>query len=281
MTNRLAEELSRASSPISTVIGDLSHSSILNVMAGLKSPWLEIGNEAVSARAIADLISMGGGLSSLRPFDPVLTDALRGGLGDWRDQITPAMEWRNEEVRQNLYMTQGVDKNLTRFTPEAFDEISSAARFSIPIDTEALLDEEGVRAERAFRFLRQLELDVRQFIATCLENWFGQDWMLKGLPPGMLDRWIEKRNISIRNGQKECDPIQYADFGDYRIIIEKKDNWRDIFVHYFLRIEDIRESLQRLHPVRIATMHARIISLDDELLLMFESRRILKIVRRQ
>ena len=72
--------------------------------------------------------------------------------------------------------------------------------------------------------------------------------------------------------------IEYADFSDYRMIIERGDNWRSAFKSVFRRQEDVRESLQRLNPVRIATMHSRIVTLEDELLLIVETSRVLKAI---
>jgi hypothetical protein len=48
----------------------------------------------------------------------------------------------------------------------------------------------------------------------------------------------------------------------------------------FGRKEDVQESFLRLFPVRVCTMHARIILLDDELLLQVETRRILRAITR-
>ncbi len=42
----------------------------------------------------------------------------------------------------------------------------------------------------------------------------------------------------------------------------------------FRREEDVRESFQRLHPLRIATMHARLLTQDDEVFLSVEVKRI-------
>jgi hypothetical protein len=72
--------------------------------------------------------------------------------------------------------------------------------------------------------------------------------------------------------------IAYADFTDYEPIISRKDNWNDVFKLVFNQPESLRESLQRLYPVRLATMHARLITQDDQLLLYIETKRILKAI---
>src|SRR5687768_8923575 len=47
---------------------------------------------------------------------------------------------------------------------------------------------------------------------------------------------------------------------------------------FFGRPESVRESFQRLYPIRLDTMHARPITQDDELLLYVETRRLVKIL---
>ncbi|MEX0805198.1 MAG: hypothetical protein WD688_18030 [Candidatus Binatia bacterium] len=72
--------------------------------------------------------------------------------------------------------------------------------------------------------------------------------------------------------------IAYADFTDYERVICRGDNWRDVFAPFFRRPESLRESLQRLYPIRLDTMHARFITQDDELLLYVETRRLMGII---
>ena len=76
---------------------------------------------------------------------------------------------------------------------------------------------------------------------------------------------------------KESDPVR----GLQRLQAdhERNDNWREVFKPIFLRAEDVRESFQRLFSIRIATMHARVITMDDETLLRFETTRVLKAIR--
>lgn len=73
--------------------------------------------------------------------------------------------------------------------------------------------------------------------------------------------------------------IEYADFTDYIEIIKRADNWNEVFQIVFRRKDDVQEAFYRLFPIRLATMHARFITLDDELLLRAEVRRIQKVIR--
>ena len=105
---------------------------------------------------------------------------------------------------------------------------------------------------------------------------FGEKWVKQQTPQRTYESWLDKKEKAIKAGAPERPLIEYADFSDYRTIIERGDNWNAVFQPIFGRVEDVRESLQRLQPVRIATMHARWITLDDEALLIFETKRLLK-----
>ena len=72
--------------------------------------------------------------------------------------------------------------------------------------------------------------------------------------------------------------LAYADFTDYELIICRADNWREVFSQTFKRPESVRESFQRLYPIRICTMHARPITQDDELFLYVELRRLIGVI---
>jgi len=58
-------------------------------------------------------------------------------------------------------------------------------------------------------------------------------------------------------------------------IITRRDNWEAVFKPIFCRAESVIESFQRLYPIRICTMHARVITQDDELYLYVEVKRLL------
>jgi hypothetical protein len=94
----------------------------------------------------------------------------------------------------------------------------------------------------------------------------------------MFEEWRSKQDRAVEAGQPECPLIEYADFTQYKTIIERRDNWARVFKAVFRRPDDIRESFQRMFPLRIASMHARAIEPDDELLLMVETRRMLKAI---
>jgi hypothetical protein len=103
---------------------------------------------------------------------------------------------------------------------------------------------------------------------------FGDDWLRRQLPDGMLEAWEQKKTSALEKGDKEQLLIAYADFTDYIRIIERRDNWARVFKAIFKRQTDVQESFFRLFPVRVCTMHSRLITLEDELLLQVETRRV-------
>jgi hypothetical protein len=96
----------------------------------------------------------------------------------------------------------------------------------------------------------------------------------------VYDQWQEKKQAAEKGGAQVRPLIAYADFTDYERVICKGDNWRELFGAFFQRPETVRESFQRLYPIRLDTMHARPITQDDELLLYVETRRLVKVIVR-
>ena len=102
---------------------------------------------------------------------------------------------------------------------------------------------------------------------------FGSSWMRQRIPGDMRSKWHEKQ--SQDTGAQHWPTIAYADFTDYVTIITRNDNWRDLFAAIFDNKISVQESFRRLYPIRLATMHARTITQDDELYLYVETKRIL------
>lgn len=65
------------------------------------------------------------------------------------------------------------------------------------------------------------------------------------------------------------------------MIIQRNDNWKILFEPLFHRKEDVVESLQRLAPLRVDTMHARPMNITnaDLLMLYVETTRIVRAAR--
>lgn len=276
---QLAREALAVTDLASTMLRD--QAALQTAMTELRSPWLRIEEESASARAFSDLLAIGRGINARLPFDAAHVEALRPSLGDWRDEMTlPAEPLVDPLTRTGFYHERGLDPALTDFTRPAFEETLHLAGLQKDGTDEATdQDDDGfARAGAAFEQLRRFEIEIRRFIERVMRRAFGDDWMKRQLPPQMLERWRDKRDKAVKVGEPEQSLINYADFTDYRAIIERKDNWSTVFQPVFGRPEDVRESFQRLFPVRIVTMHARLVTLDDELLLRVETRRVLKAI---
>ena len=259
-----------------------SDAAIREAMSSISSPWLQIENTIASAKAFADICSISKGIQSLPAFDSDFSAELRQHLGDWRQfEFSPSTPLVDPVVRTGLYIERGFDPRLTDFPTRAFEQGLDIAGLRSPgpdSDDDIESGCEFQRRNSAYNELQGFEIAVRRFIERVMRDTFGEDWMKHRLPPEMYKAWQEKRAKAMATGQPEHPLIDYADFTDYKIIIERKDNWKDVFREFFVRKEDVCESFQRLFPVRIATMHARLITQDDELLLLVETRRILKVI---
>ena len=191
-------------------------------------------------------------------------------------------------ARTDFYTDLGFDVGLTDMPMPAFLEATAAAdirseppslveSYGPPVPSAANLDEEAAlaRTNQAHDWLQRLESQLRCFIDTEMTLAFGPDWPRHQLPNGKYKQWKDKKDKAVCPGAPAHPLVAYADFTDYALIITRRDNWQRVFGDRFKRPEDIRESLQRLHPVRVDTMHARPISQADELLLYLETKRIM------
>lgn len=96
------------------------------------------------------------------------------------------------------------------------------------------------------------ENNVREFIRILLETHHGEDWWRAGIPPKVRAKCASRREEAL-DEEREIDLLLFADFYDYRIIIESN---KSIFTSYI----DTKEWCQRLddmEPIRNAIAHNR------------------------
>ena len=260
---------------------------IETAMKSINRPWLSTVNEFGSINGFAGLQSIGYALRTMRAFDSHLTDALRIDLGDWRKRIIwPPQIFSDPLARSSFYVERGLNPDLTAFPNNAFEQIVTSAGLerTVPLDVsydfkpklkETEIEADFKRTNKAHDLLQRFETQIRKFIDERMTAAFGTNWTKHRIPSTIRDQWLEKRQRAIDNGEKEWPLIAYADFTDYVQIITRKDNWLDVFKGIFGRKNSVQESFQRLYPIRICTMHARLITQDDELYLSVEMKRIL------
>ncbi len=268
--------------------------SLRRAVEAMRTPWLDMSNQRDSFHGIAALHGIGQAVESFGAFDGALSTILRTELGDWRDQISfPTTVFADIAARSAFYVERGFDARLTDFPVETFAEGIDHAqlRTDLPAPNPAYLrpdeaerdesEEDGFRrTESAYSQLLRLEHILRKFIDDRMSAQFGPNWAKTRTPNSTYPGWMEKKRIAEEAGGPVLPLIAYADFTEYVQIITRKDNWR-VFKPTFRREEDVRESFQRLHPLRIATMHARLLTQDDELFLSVEVKRIFRAINGQ
>lgn len=254
----------------------------------IRSPWLDIEARMRSVGAFTEIQSIGFALQNMPAFDDHLTELLRIDLGDWQDRINfPEAIFDDPLERSAFYLERGFDPALTAFPADAFAETLDIARLRDappPIIDDYHYNEvtEDIEQEAAFGRtnaahdrLQRFETQLRQFIDKQMTAACGDQWIKHRVPGQMRKKWIEKREKARANGQADHPLIAYADFSDYSQLITQKDNWKEVFEVVFMHQTSVQESFQRLYPIRICTMHARMITQDDELYLQVETKRIL------
>jgi hypothetical protein len=264
---------------------------IQRAMESMRTPWLDTHESLRSLAGFASIQGMGHALSQMPAFGDHLGSALRIDLGDWRDPITwPEQIFTDLGARSDFYVKLGFDTALTTFPSPAFEESLDIAHLRrepppliehygspVPASDDDEEEESLVRTNMAHNWLMRFEMQLRKFIDDQMTVTFGRDWPKRKLPNGLHDAWQEKKQAAQLKGRGEQALIAYADFTDYERVICKGDNW-NIFEPFFSRKENVRETFQRLYPVRIDTMHSRPITQDDELLLYVETRRLVKVI---
>jgi len=261
-----------------------------DLVASITRPWMREMDTARSVTALMELQGLGSALRSIQGFDNALTTALRADLGDWRDRIAfPQVIFENPVARTEFYVERGFNSALTDFPEEAFQE--SLVLVGLDADsqdvvewpqtfhaTDAIEEMAFRRTNKCHDYLQRLERRLRQFIDAAMTAQYGADWPKKRLTPQMLESWESKKSRAENSGVILTTFIEVADFTDYEAIICRKDHWREVFQERFKRQESVRESLQRLYPIRLATMHARFVTKVDELYVLAESMRLLSAI---
>ena len=268
-------------------------------MAGLRqalesigTPWMDTQNALRSITGVAQIQGIGQVLARLSVFDEKTSAALRVGLGDWRDHVTwPEDIFTNLGARSDFYVNLGFDPALTDFPAPAFQETVQIAglrrapppvveTYGPPIPPAEDYDEEAAlqRTNDAHDWLMRLEMQIRKFIDDKMTKVHGSNWPKHRVPPDVRENWEKRKRDAEAKGAGNRPLIAYADFTDYEKVLCRADNWSEVFVAFFKRTENVRETFQRLYPLRLDTMHARPITQDDELLLYVETRRLVKVI---
>ena len=255
----------------------------------ITTPWLNAVNEMQPVQGLVGLYGIGSALRDLSAYSLDLTDGLRLDLGDWREVTLPQNIEDDPIERASFYETLGFNPGLTAFPNDAFEQLITESGVRTPdvpmledyypVPTSEEIEEQGFeRTNRAHDLIIRFETHLREFISELMEGEIGQNWVKQRISSNMRTQWEEKQRRDLNQRNQALPLIAYADFTDYVVIICRNDNWIDLFESTFERKQSVQESFYRLFPIRLATMHARIITQDDELYLHVETRRILKAI---
>ncbi len=211
------------------------------------------------------------------PFSADTAAAIRGELGDAppappedgresEDSSTPqpSQEREGDHAREP-------DQRLAAAPPQAIPAILAASGvapappplaldFTLEHTTPAASDEDLATAGAAFMYLDQLESQLRALIERRLSP-RGPRWFEQCCPEPALVRCRDRRQKRRRPNDKL---LLYADLGDLKEIICRRDNW-EVFAPYFQNKEDLAASFNRLIPFRNDVMHHRRTLVGNEL----------------
>ncbi|MBD3252520.1 hypothetical protein GF386_02210 [Candidatus Pacearchaeota archaeon] len=99
------------------------------------------------------------------------------------------------------------------------------------------------------------ENNVREFIRILLESNYGEDWWRKGVPSKIRASCAARREEAL-DEEKSSDLLLFADFHNYKIIIESNKN---LFSSY-IDIKEWGKKLNEMEPIRNAIAHNRPLS---------------------
>lgn len=261
------------------------------IVKTMNVPWLRNHRETQSVTCFRELHSIGTTLKSFPGFDPGLTTALRLDFGDWRDKITfPENVFVEAGARVEFYVDRGFNQSLTDFPDAAFSQglelaglhggilLDEADWTDIAPTNDPVEEAAYQRTNRCHDYLQRLERKLRLFIDKVMTAQYGPDWPKKQLPRDVLENWESKRSKAEAYETPLSLFIEVADFTDYEKIICQKKHWQEVFQPWFRRQESVREAFQRLYPIRLATMHARFVTKEDELYVVAEATRLLRTI---
>jgi Swt1-like HEPN len=111
-----------------------------------------------------------------------------------------------------------------------------------------------------FKQLYSIEVGLREFIIVQIESKDGKRGWKTRLPADLLNAF--RNAITYERAIKWTNlvphhPIYYLDFPDLKKVIQRSDNWNDIFRPVFENKEVVLSTLSELEPIRNKIAHNR------------------------
>lgn len=117
-----------------------------------------------------------------------------------------------------------------------------------------------------YKLLYTIEVGLREFIIQSLEATWGPRWWKERLPGDVLEEYRKGREYEQNIDWCQLvphHPIYYIEFPNLKKIIDRKDNWKDIFSAIFKRKERLINTLSELEPIRNKIAHNRKATAED------------------
>lgn len=130
------------------------------------------------------------------------------------------------------------------------------------------MDKKGIPSENIeiYCHIFLIENALRELIIEELGKVFGPKWYNSRLPSDVLQKYRDgkkyERNIKWVMLIPQ-HPIYYVDFTDLKKVIDRSDNWKDVFSAIFLRKDVILATLTELEFIRNKIAHNRKASIKD------------------
>lgn len=240
-------------------------------MAAIETPWVRTDQPELSIGGYAAFKGMTEVVARTAPAAPRATQLVRAELGDYRreDEADEAVD--DPMLAGGLRIARGFDLRLASLPMALVGHIFVPFGMAPGAPPEA--DPDELDAAIALMF-RQLERKLRAFIDRSMKAGVGERWIRQRVHKTIREEWERRKQADVDARRTPGELFDYADFGDYRAIIEHGENWRDVFQPIFKVKTAIGETLSRLGVIRNPVAHVRPLTVEDLLTLRVEGRRL-------
>jgi hypothetical protein len=133
-----------------------------------------------------------------------------------------------------------------------------------------------------FCYLFAIEVGLRELIIDLLSKIEGERWYKKRLPEEILEKYKNSLNLERKIRWTQLishHPLYYIDFSDLKVIIERNDNWNDVFKSVFGSNKIIiQATLEELNEIRNKIAHNRKATAKDQVIVKAAYNKILKTI---
>ena len=184
------------------------------------------------------------------------------------DPIVDYYKVLSAEDRTTLRKSYGV-AGRTKYWRKLQQIISnSRPEFSPDGLTRYWEDEAKQFNEESFKMIRDIETFLKEDFMKRLEDFYGPNWLKKGVPPAVQDSAVlmaNQKNRELDDNEEEYNAWDCINIIDYRRIAAYGSNWRDIFEKAYTKPgeekisggkEEKTKWMQKLERIRNQNFHS-------------------------